>query len=220
MAVSKKASATDTSLAHNDSTTVILPFPSLVLASASPRRLSLLSQIGIVPDIVCPADIDETAHRDEQPRDIAKRLSQEKAQAVCRHFDGKFLLAADTVVAVGRRALGKAESKDDAYGYLKLLTGRRHQVHTGVTLVTPTGTTVSRLVSSTVVFKPLGEHELRSYLQTDEWRGKAGGYGIQGRAAPFVRSIQGSYSNVVGLPLFEVSNMLIGNGFDIWATRE
>ncbi|MEH6527957.1 MAG: nucleoside triphosphate pyrophosphatase [Sneathiella sp.] len=204
----------------SDETKPAVPPSSLVLASASPRRLSLLSQIGIVPDIVCPADIDETAQRDELPRDIAKRLSQEKAAAVCSQFEGKFLLSADTVVAVGRRALGKAEDEDEAHGFLKLLSGRRHQVHTGVTLVTPTGASVSRLVSSSVIFKPIGEHELRSYLRTEEWHGKAGGYAIQGRAASIVRSIQGSYSNIVGLPLFEVSNMLIGNGFDIWASQE
>lgn len=220
MADRKDEVTAHTSLENNVPKTAKLPFPSLVLASASPRRLSLLSQIGIVPDIVCPADIDETARKDELPRDIAKRLSLEKAHAVNSQFGGKFLLSADTVVAVGRRALGKAENEEEAYGFLKLLSGRRHQVHTGVTLVTPMGTTISRLVTSSVIFKPLGEHELRSYLQTEEWRGKAGGYAIQGRAASIVRSIQGSHSNVVGLPLFEVSNMLSGNGFDIWTSRE
>ncbi|USG62043.1 Maf family protein [Sneathiella marina] len=220
MADRKEAFAAHTSIANKDSTSATLPTPSLVLASASPRRLSLLKQIGVIPDIVSPADIDEAAHKDELPRDTAKRLSQEKAHAVFPQFGGKFLLAADTVVAVGRRALNKAENEEEAYSFLKLLSGRRHQVHTGVTLAMPNETTISRLVSSSVVFKALSEHELRSYIQTEEWRGKAGGYAIQGRAASFVRSIQGSYSNVVGLPLFEVSNMLIGNGFDIWTSRE
>jgi septum formation protein len=190
--------------------------PSLVLASASPRRLSLLGQLGIFPNAVCPAEIDEISLKNELPRNIAQRLAEEKAKAVAPKFEGQFLLSADTVVAVGRRALGKAENDAEARDYLKLLSGRRHRVYTGVTLITPVGKTISRLVSSSVTFKALGEYELKSYLDTDEWQGKAGGYAIQGRAASFVRCIQGSYSNVVGLPLHEVSNMLIGNGYDIW----
>jgi nucleoside triphosphate pyrophosphatase len=189
---------------------------SLVLASASPRRFSLLGQIGITPDAVCPAEIDETFLKDELPRNIAKRLAEEKAKSVASKFQGQYLLSADTVVAVGRRALGKAETESDVMDFLKLLSGRRHRVITGVTLVTPLGKIISRQVSSSIIFKPLGKYEIRSYLDTDEWKDKAGGYAIQGRAASFVRSIQGSYSNVVGLPLFEVSNMLIGNGYDIW----
>ena len=190
--------------------------PVLILASASPRRLALLKQIGLTPDKVDPADIDEAAISNERPRDLAKRLAAEKACAVIARHPGAFLLSADTVVAVGRRALGKAATEDEAYAFLKLLSGRRHQVHTGITLVTPTADIISRVVSTVVIFKPLDQSEIRGYLMQDEWRGKAGGYAIQGYAAAFVRQIQGSYSNVVGLPLFEVSNLLRGNGFPFW----
>ncbi|MEX1036754.1 MAG: Maf family protein, partial [Sneathiella sp.] len=129
---------------------------------------------------------------------------------------GTFLLSADTVVAVGRRTLGKAATEDEARTFLKFLSGRRHQVHTGITLVTPTASIISRIVSTAVIFKPLDQAEIRTYLACDEWQGKAGGYAIQGRAAAFVRQIQGSYSNVVGLPLFEVCNLLRGNGYPLW----
>ncbi|MAZ01679.1 MAG: septum formation protein Maf [Sneathiella sp.] len=190
--------------------------PTLILASASPRRLALLKQIGLIPEKVDPADIDEAAKSNERPRDLAKRLAVEKACAVIARHPGAFLLSADTVVAVGRRALGKAGTEDEAYAFLKLLSGRRHQVHTGITLVTPTAEIISRVVSTAVVFKPLDQSEIRGYLKHDEWQGKAGGYAIQGYAAAFVRLIQGSYSNVVGLPLFEVSNLLRGNGFPFW----
>ncbi|PHQ69906.1 MAG: septum formation protein Maf [Sneathiella sp.] len=192
--------------------------PLLILASASPRRLDLLKQIGVTPDLIDPADIDEQILDGEQPKDLAARLSREKAVAVAKRHPGAFLLSADTVVAVGRRSLGKAENPDDARLFLKLLSGRRHQVHTGITLVTPTGQFRSRTISTGVVFKPLDTHEISAYLETEEWRGKAGGYAIQGKAAVFVRQLQGSYSNVVGLPLFDVSNLLIGNGYDIWTT--
>tara|TARA_R110002074_G_C12392241_1_gene653397 strand:- start:391 stop:1062 length:672 start_codon:yes stop_codon:yes gene_type:complete len=190
--------------------------PTLILASASPRRLALMKQIGLTPDEVDPADIDESTKTNELPRDIAKRLAFEKASAVMARHPGTFLLSADTVVAVGRRALGKAETEDEAYAFLKLLSGRRHQVHTGITLVTPTANIISRVVTTAVIFKPLDQSEIRGYLKQDEWQGKAGGYAIQGYAAAFVRQIQGSYSNVVGLPLFEVSNLLRGNGFPFW----
>lgn len=194
--------------------------PPLTLASASPRRLDLLKQIGVVPDHIDPADIDEHPHSNERPRDLAARLALEKSEAVRNRHPDTFLLSADTVVAVGRRSLAKAGNKDEAASFLKLLSGRRHKVHTGVTLITPTGQTVSRLVTTSVIFKPLSSHEITAYLETDEWQGKAGGYAVQGRAASFVRAVQGSYSNVVGLPLFEVSNLLSGNGFDIWAMAD
>ncbi|MCR9214323.1 MAG: Maf family protein [Proteobacteria bacterium] len=193
---------------------------SLILASASPRRLDLLKQIGIVPDKIDPADINEELLPNEKPRDLAHRLALEKAAAVANRHNDCFLLSADTVVAVGRRSLAKAEDKDEARRFLELLSGRRHKVLTGVTLVTPDKQFISRLVTTSVIFKPLGSHEINAYLQSDEWQGKAGGYAIQGRAASFVRSVQGSYSNVVGLPLFEVSNLLIGNGFDIWTASD
>lgn len=194
----------------------VLKGASLVLASASPRRLDLLKQIGIVPDLVDPADIDEDIITDERPRDLAARLALEKAQEVAARHSGSFLLSADTVVAVGRRSLAKAQDAAEARKFLKLLSGRRHRVHTGVTLITPQGRPVSRLVTTSVIFKPLDQHEIEAYLGTREWEGKAGGYAIQGRAASFVKAIQGSHSNVVGLPLFEVSNLLAGNGYDIW----
>lgn len=190
--------------------------PPLILASASPRRLALLEQIGIAPTAVDPADIDEAALKNELPRDLAGRLARQKAEAVSARHQGAFLLSADTVVAVGRRALGKAETEEDAGKFLSLLSGRRHQVHTGVSLVTPAGKLVSRTVSTAVIFKPLDDAEIKAYIASNEWRGKAGGYAIQGLAAALVRKIQGSYSNVVGLPLFEVANMLKGNGFPLW----
>jgi septum formation protein len=210
--------APSTTRVGHESDTLKQGTPSLVLASASPRRLDLLKQIGIVPDIVDPADIDETPLPGELPKLLAHRLALEKAATVAGKHVGSYLLSADTVVAVGRRALGKAATEYDAGKFLKLLSGRRHQVHTGITLVTPAGRFISRTISTDVIFKPLGTHEINSYLKTGEWEGKAGGYAIQGRAAPLIRRIQGSHSNVVGLPLFEVSNMLIGNGFDIWGS--
>ena len=191
--------------------------PFLVLASASPRRLALLEQIGVKPDIVDPADIDESALAQEKPRDLALRLALEKAEAVAGRHENSFLLSADTVVAVGRRALGKAETTEEARAYLSLLSGRRHQVHTGVTLITPDARRINRVVSTAVIFKPLDVSEINAYLASGEWQGKAGGYAIQGRAAALIRQIQGSYSNVVGLPLFEVANLLKGNGYPIWA---
>ncbi len=194
--------------------------PFLILASASPRRLALLEQIGIEPDSIDPADIDEAAKAQERPRDLALRLAKEKAEAVAARHENTFLLSADTVVAVGRRALGKAETEDAARAYLTLLSGRRHQVHTGVNLITPTGKQITRVVSTAVIFKALDKFEINAYIASGEWHGKAGGYAIQGRAAALIRQIQGSYSNVVGLPLFEVSNMLQGNGFPIWADRD
>lgn len=194
--------------------------PPLVLASASPRRLALLEQIGVRPDSVDPADIDETAAAKELPRDLALRLAREKAEAVVDRHQNAFLLSADTVVAVGRRALGKAETAGEARAYLSLLSGRRHQVHTGITLITPAGKRIARVVSTTVIFKALDISEINAYIASDEWHGKAGGYAIQGRAAALIRQIQGSYSNVVGLPLFEVANLLQGNGYPIWTDRE
>lgn len=194
--------------------------PLLVLASASPRRLALLEQIGVRPDSIEPADIDETAALKELPRDLALRLAREKAEAVFGRNQNVFLLSADTVVAVGRRALGKPETAEEARAYLSLLSGRRHQVHTGITLITPAGKRIARVVSTSVIFKALDTFEINAYIASDEWHGKAGGYAIQGRAAALIRQIQGSYSNVVGLPLFEVANLLQGNGYQIWTDRE
>ncbi len=190
--------------------------PTLVLASASPRRQELLAQIGLTAAKLDPADIAEDPHTGENPRHLAGRLASEKAAAVAPRNEGAFILAADTVVAVGKRALGKAENEAEAHTYLSLLSGRRHRVYTGLALILPNGKALSKTVSSTVIFKPLGTHDIQSYIASGEWRGKAGAYAIQGLGSLLVRQIQGSYSNIVGLPLFELSSMLGGNGFDVW----
>ena len=182
----------------------------LVLASASPRRLALLAQIGIVPDRVISPDIDETPRRDEVPRDCARRLARAKADAV--GATGMFVLAADTVVAAGRRILPKAETEAEARRSLALLSGRRHRVITAVVLRSPDGRRGERLVQSVVAFARLTSRQIDDYLASEEWRGKAGGYAVQGRAAAFVAFLSGSYSNVVGLPLFETAQLLRGVG--------
>ena len=185
--------------------------PALVLASASPRRLALLAQIGIVPDRIVAADIDETPLRDESPRCHALRLARAKAAAVAA--PGSHVLAADTVVAVGRRILPKAETADEARRCLALLSGRRHRVMTAVVLVAPNGRQGERLVQSVVGFARLTGRQTDAYLASGEWQGKAGGYAVQGRAAAFIRFLSGSYSNVVGLPLFETAQLLRGLGW-------
>jgi septum formation protein len=185
----------------------------LVLASASPRRLALLAQIGIVPDRVVSPDIDEAPLRDEQPREHAQRLARAKSIAVAA--PGCYVLAADTVVAAGRRILPKAETEVDARRCLAQLSGRRHRVMTAVVLHAPDGRRGERLVQSVVGFSRLSERQIADYLARDEWRGKAGVYAIQGRAATFVRFLSGSYSNVVGLPLFETAQLLRGLGWPL-----
>ena len=185
----------------------------LVLASASPRRLALLRQIGIVPDRIDPAEIDETPLPGELPPGHVLRLAQAKAEAVGRRHPGAFILAADTVVACGRRILPKAEDAATARFCLALLSGRRHRVHSGVAVIGPGGRTAVRRVTSQVLFKRLGEPEIAAYLASGEWQSKAGGYAIQGRAAALIPWISGSYSNVVGLPLFEVAQLLAGLGY-------
>ncbi|MBB3266207.1 septum formation protein [Azospirillum sp. OGB3] len=192
----------------------------LVLASASPRRLDLLRQIGVVPDAVDPADIDESPLPRELPPQHALRLAGEKAAAVAARHPGAFVLAADTVVACGRRILPKAEEEKQARACLGLLSGRRHRVFGGVVLLAPAGEEEAlrrseRLVRTDVTFKSLSHEETESYIASGEWQGKAGGYAIQGRAAAHVRWIGGSYSNVVGLPLFEVAALLRGAGFPL-----
>jgi septum formation protein len=185
----------------------------LVLASASPRRLELLAQIGITPDAVDPAEIDETPFKAELPAPYVLRLARAKAAAVAPRHSDAFILAADTIVACGRRILGKPEDEKAARRFLALLSGRRHRVYCGVAVVTPDGRVATRQVVSQVAFKRLSNSELTAYLATDEWRGKAGGYAIQGRGATLVSWMQGSYSNVVGLPLFEVAQLLTGLGY-------
>jgi septum formation protein len=184
----------------------------LILASASPRRRDLLAQIGIVPDRVVPADLDETRLKDELPEHHAKRLAAEKAAAVAAANPGAFVLGADTVVGVGRRILPKAEDEATAQRCLETLSGRRHRVIGGVCLISPDGKVRQRLVTSIVAFNRLADADIRGYLASGEWQGKAGGYAIQGRAAAYIRFVSGSYSNVVGLPLFETYKLLIGAG--------
>ena len=183
-----------------------------MLASASPRRRALLEQIGYMPDAVEPAALDEAVLPGEQPEAHAARLALEKATAVAVRHPGAFVLGADTVVACGRRILDKAESEESARRCLVLLSGRRHRVCGGLTVIDPAGRAVSRLVRTAVAFKRLSEDEIAAYLAGGEWRGKAGGYAIQGRAAAFVRLVNGSYSNVVGLPLHETYQVLMGLG--------
>ena len=187
--------------------------PLLVLASASPRRLDLLRQIGLEPDQVDPADIDEVPRPGELPPAHAIRLAEQKARAVMPRHPGAFVLAADTVVACGRRILPKPVDPATARSCLKLLSGRRHRVHSGIALAGPDERLTLRRVDSQVAFKRLSEAEIAAYLCSGEWRGKAGGYSIQGRAAALIRWVSGSYSNVVGLPLFETAQLLAGRGY-------
>lgn len=173
----------------------------------------MLAQIGIVPGSVSPAEIDETPGKAELPRDLAKRLAVEKARAVSADHAGAFVLAADTVVACGRRALPKAETEEEARRCLALLSGRRHCVYGGVCLVSPDSTETVRVVMTTVQFKRLTRVDIDAYIVSGEWRGKAGGYAIQGLAARHIPQINGSYTNVVGLPLHDVAQMLDGAGY-------
>ena len=189
------------------------PAQRFVLASASPRRLDLLAQIGIVPDAVDAADLDESPHKKELPAAHAARLADAKAARVASRHAGAFVLAADTVVAVGRRILPKAEDEAAARACLALLSGRRHRVFGGVVVIDPAGLVRHRLVRSEVVFKPLSAEDIAAYVASGEWRGKAGGYAIQGRAAALVRAVHGSYSNIVGLPLYETAALLAGAGY-------
>jgi len=190
--------------------------PQLVLASASPRRLDLLRQVAIEPDLILPAGIDETPVPGELPRPLAARLAEQKALASRALPDtpgGAFILAADTVVATGRRALGKPADADEARRFLKHLSGRRHRVISGVSAIAPDGRQITRTIVTSVQFKRLSVGEIAAYLDSGEWSGKAGGYAIQGRAAAFVRGLNGCYFNVVGLPLHDTLNMLTGLGY-------
>jgi septum formation protein len=195
--------------------------PKLVLASGSPRRLTLINQAGIEPDALRPTDLDETPKRGELPRACANRLARAKAEAALEFvrddadLSGAFILAADTVVAVGRRILPKAELLDEAAQCLRLLSGRNHRVHTGVCLVTPNQAYRQRLVETRVRFKRLSDEDIEAYLASGEWRGKAGAYAAQGIAGSFIVKIVGSYTNVVGLPLYEVTTLLSGEGYPV-----
>jgi septum formation protein len=195
--------------------------PELILASASPRRLALLNQIGIDPEHLIPAHIDETPEKGELPRQLAIRLADLKAEAsrdkavLAGAAENCLILAADTVVAVGRRILPKAETLEEASQCLKLLSGRNHRVFTGMCLLTPKGQARRRLVETRVRFKRLSPKEIESYLASAEWRDKAGGYAIQGIAGSFVVKLVGSYSAVVGLPLNETVDLLAGEGYPV-----
>jgi septum formation protein len=195
--------------------------PKLVLASGSPRRLALVNQAGIEPDMLLPAEIDEIPRRGELPRACANRLAHGKAKAalaIVRNDEdlrGAFILAADTVVAVGRRILPKAELLDEAAQCLRLLSGRNHRVYTGICLVTPREGFRQRLVETRVRFRRLSEQDIEAYLASGEWRGKAGGYAAQGIAGTFIVKLVGSYTNVVGLPLYETVTLLDGEGYPV-----
>lgn len=198
----------------------------LILASGSPRRVELLAQVGIEPARLMPMDIDETPKRSEHPRSLARRLCTGKAEAALAAVkgdpgaEGSYILAADTVVAVGRRILPKTEMVDEASSALHLLSGRSHRVFTGICLVTPDKKIRQRIVDTKVRFKRLSSRDIESYLASGQWRGKAGGYAIQGIAGSFVVKLVGSYSNVVGLPLQETLALLSGEGYDVqrrWA---
>jgi len=199
-----------------------------VLASASPRRLELLQQIGLEPDALLPADLDETPQKGELPRSLAARLAGEKAVAAAKvaaarpELADAYIIGADTVVCVGRRILPKCEVVDEALQCLRLLSGRAHRVYTGVSLITPKGAERRKLVESRVRFKRLSTTEIESYLASGEWRGKAGGYALQGLAGSFAVKLVGSYSSVVGLPLYETMNLLAGEGYPahlFWLNR-
>jgi septum formation protein len=185
----------------------------LILASASPRRLQLLAQAGVTPDAVDPSDIDEAPLKDETPRRLALRLAQQKAQTVASRHSGAFVLAADTLVAVGSRVLGKPADADEALKMLTMLSGRSHKVLTGVAVIAPDGRTASRLTETRVTFKRLERREADAFIAAGEWRDAAGGYKIHQLAGTFVTDLSGSYTGVVGLPLYEALALLRGLGW-------
>ena len=187
----------------------------LILASASPRRLDLLARIGVVPDAIVPADIDESVPKGELPRQHALRLARQKAQSIAHDEPDALVLAADTVVSVGRRILPKVEDETTLRACMELLSGRRHRVLTGVALCVPSKGIRERLVETMIAMKQLSEEEIDHYASNGEWRGKAGGYALQGYGEVYVRHIAGSYSNVVGLPLAETRVLLKSAGYDI-----
>ena len=173
----------------------------------------MLEQVGVKPDEIIPADIDEIPLKGELPRNLAQRLALQKAQATAAGHQDAYILAADTVVACGRRILDKAKDRDYAEQCLKTLSGRRHHVYGGIALITPEGKTLTRLIDTVVKLKRLSPQEIEQYLESGEWEGKAGGYAIQGRAAAYIKFLQGSYSNVVGLSLYDTMGILEGSGF-------
>lgn len=188
----------------------------LVLASASPRRRDLLKTLSIVPADIVPANIDETPKKDELPKALAERLAREKATAIYPQYKDSYVLAADTVVACGRRLLDKALDENQARAYLAMLSGQRHRVYGGIAIIAPDSGTSVRVVETIVQMKRLTDQEINAYIRSGEWEGKAGGYGIQGLAGAFVKSIRGSYSNVVGLSLYDTAQMLTGRGYPLY----
>lgn len=185
----------------------------LILASASPRRAELLKQIGVIPDTIIAADINETPLNKEKPQNLAIRLSKQKAEKIAKKHKDSFILGADTVVACGQNALDKAESKEQAISFISKLSGRRHRVYGGITLITPENKAITRLSKTIVQFKHLSSNEINEYINSNEWQGKAGGYAIQGIAASYIKFISGSYSNVVGLSLYDTMNILKSGGY-------
>ena len=185
----------------------------LILASSSPQRLSLLKTIGIKPDKVVPANIKEIPDKKEKPKDFVIRMSKEKAFDVAKENSNSFILSGDTIVAAGRRIIGKPSDRNEAKEILSLLSGRRHRVLSAFTLIKPNLEEITKLVTSKVKFSRLSENDLNEYLDTEEWRGKAGGYAIQSRASSFVPWISGSYTGVMGFPINEVKNVLISSGW-------
>ena len=198
--------------------------PKLILASASPRRLELLQQIGIEPDALLPVDLDETPRKNELPRTLAARLAEEKTRAAAaiaarsEELAEAYIIGADTVVSVGRRILPKCEIVAEAAQSLRLLSGRAHRVHTAVCLITPKGRARHKLVETRLRLKRLSADEIEAYLGSGEWRGKAGGYALQGLAGAFAQKLVGSYSAVVGLPLYETMSLLSGEGFPAYVS--
>jgi len=186
----------------------------IILASASPRRLELLAQIGIVPDAVIPADIDETMLKGELPRQLPLRLAQGKAVKIAALHPDRFILGADTVVAAGRRVLDKPKDENDVRRILQILSGRRHKVFGGICVIAPGGKSKSCVVETTVSFKKLSEREIENYVESRDWDGKAGGYAIQGMASTFVKFLSGSYSNVIGLSLYDTMRILNSLGYN------
>ena len=185
----------------------------LILASSSPQRLELLKQIDIVPDKIVPAKIEENPNKGEKPKDFVIRMSKEKALNVSKKFEGSYVLSGDTIVSVGRRIIGKPPNKAEAKKYLTLLSGRRHRVLSAVTLITPENKEITKVTITRVKFSRLNENDLFEYIKTNEWKGRAGGYAIQGKASAFIPWINGSYTGIVGFPINEVKNLLSSSGW-------
>lgn len=185
----------------------------LILASSSPRRVDLLAQIGIVPDEIIPADIDETPLKGELPQDLCVRLAKGKAQKIADQHPGAIIIGADSVVACGRRVIDKTTNADEAREALKQLSGRRHKVHGGLCVIDANGTARTRHCETTVSFTRLSPADIDTYIASGDWDGKAGGYAIQGLASTYVKFISGSYSNIIGLSLYDIARMLETAGY-------